>query len=169
MGILLMTGALSVSPEGTSMEGSFLVYVVTCLGSFTTTFELMAMVVELFCAVWLDGGGGDTFLPEPIDLFTLIVTLSVGLMMGLPSGDFAGRMTGVLLEGRLEGCTGFEGAFTGGGCCFCVSAGLGVSAGLPCSVGLASEAGLLLGGGAPNPPKSMASRSFSKFPRLRSA
>lgn len=121
----------------------------------------------------MDGGGGREVGPllfESVDLLTLTVTLSVGLITGLFSVFFTKGRTGVLLEDMVVGCTGFAGgAFVGGGCGFYISAGLGVSAGLPCSVGLASEAGLLLGGGAPNPPKSMASRSFSKFPRLRSA
>ena len=86
-------------------------------------------------------------MPESVDLLTSAGLLggTLAVSAGLVAGT-VGLVTG--------GWTGFVGC----------TAGLVVSAGLAVSAGLFSAGCLLLGGGAPKPPKSMASRSFSKLP-----
>jgi hypothetical protein len=102
MGMLLMTGALSASPEGTRMEGYFLLCVMTGFTSLTTTFAFEFIVtVVLVCTGCTD----PTFLPESVDLLTATVTLSVDLMTGFSSATFAGRGTVVV----VAVCAGLEG------------------------------------------------------------
>jgi hypothetical protein len=81
--MLLMTGVLSASPDGASIEGYFLLLVMMgLLDSFTTTFALEFMTIVLL-AGWL---GLIVFLATSMDL--VIMVLSVAFIKGFFSGSF---------------------------------------------------------------------------------
>lgn len=87
------------------------------------------MFIVLFGFYGLDCGW---FLPESVDLLTLLLTFPVGLMFNM----FSVSLEGDWEAGALLGWAGFDGVdgTFAAGWAFWVSAGFVCSAGLPCSV-----------------------------------
>ena len=110
---------------------SFLCITIGWLFPFTTALALELMFIVL---VWFYGLDWGWFLPESVDLLTLLLTFPVGLVIDLFSVSLGGDWE----AGALLGWAGFDGAdgTLAAGCVFWVSAGFVCSAGLPCSVGL---------------------------------